>query len=58
MTDAPSVSFGEAIFKKAENEEESGFVSKVQHSLKDVLNKVSLYFIEEVLAVCKTAVTS
>lgn len=58
MTDAPSVSFGEAIFKKAENEEESGFVSKVQHSLKDVLNKVSLYFIEEVLAVGKTAVTS
>lgn len=58
MTDAPSVSFREAIFKKAENEEESGFVSKVQHSLKDVLNKVSLYFIEEVLAVGKTEVTS
>lgn len=59
MTDAPSVSFGGAIFKKAENGEEGGFVSKVQHSLRTFLNKVSLYSIEkEVLVVGTTTVTS
>lgn len=54
MTDVPSVSFGGAIFKKTEHEEEGGFVSKVQHSLRTFLNKVSLYSIEkEVLVVVR-----